>query len=175
MNISTAPILKTQDLIMTIMMGYIVHSKATNQVRQAVRPRHQVPRQAVRPRHQVPHQAVRPRLQVQATQAVATSNAKYGKRDGETAQLATRTEEGIAVIVMGEEVTTLAITIMSVAFVEEQALAQCAEAEENTRRLTARGSKTLTIKVFIAKIGLHYLYSNYGGSFILKFSPFCSS
>ena len=118
---------------------------------------------------------LRPHLQVQATQAVATSNAKYGKRDGETAQLATRTEEGIAVIVMGEEVTTLAITIMSVAFVEEQALAQCAEAEENTRRLTARGSKTLTIKVFIAKIGLHYLYSNYGGGFILKFSPFCSS
>ena len=106
---------------------------------------------------------------------MATSNAKYGKRDGETAQLATRTEEGIAVIVMGEEVTTLAITIMSVAFVEEQALAQCAEAEENTRRLTARGSKTLTIKLFKAKIGLHYLYSNYGGSFILKFSPFCSS
>lgn len=48
-------------------------------------------------------------------------------------------------------------------------------AEENTRRLTARGSKTLTIKLFKAKIGLHYLYSNYGGSFILKFSPFCSS
>ena len=163
-NISTAPILKTQDLIMTIMMGYIVHSKATNQVRQAVRPR-----------HQVPHQAVRPRLQVQATQAVATSNAKYGKRDGETAHLATRTEEGIAVIVMGEEVTTLVISLMSVAFVEEQALAQCAEAEENTRRLTARGSKTLTIKLFKAKIGLHYLYSNYGGGFILKFSPFCSS
>ena len=42
-NISTAPILKTQDLIMTIMTGYIVHSKATNQVRQAVRPRLQVP------------------------------------------------------------------------------------------------------------------------------------
>ena len=94
---------------------------------------------------------LRPHLQVQATQAVATSNAKYGKRDGETAQLATRTEEGIAVIVMGEEVTTLAITIMSVAFVQEQALAQCAEAEENTRRLTARGSKTLTIKLFKAK------------------------
>ena len=90
-------------------------------------------------------------LQTQVVQAVATSNAKYGKRDGETAQLATRTEEGIAVIVMGEEVTTLAITIMSVAFVEEQALAQCAEAEENTRRLTARGSKTLTIKLFKAK------------------------
>ena len=53
-NISTAPILKTQDLIMTIMMGYIVHSKATNQVRQAVRPRHQVPHQAIRPRLQVP-------------------------------------------------------------------------------------------------------------------------
>ena len=114
-------------------------------------------------------------LPILATQAVATSNAKYGKRDGETAQLATRTEEGIAVIVMGEEVTTLAISLMSVAFVQEQALAQCAEAEENTRRLTARGSKTLTIKLFKAKIGLHYLYSNYGGSFILKFSPFCSS
>lgn len=136
-----------------------------------IRMRHQVAAQAAR-HHQV---VLRPHLQVQATQAVATSNAKYGKRDGETAQLATRTEEGIAVIVMGEEVTTLAISIMSVAFVEEQALAQCAEAEENTRRLTARGSKTLTIKVFIAKIGLHYLYSNYGGSFILKFSPFCSS
>ena len=114
-------------------------------------------------------------LPILATQAVATSNAKYGKRDGETAQLATRTEEGIAVIVMGEEVTTLVISLMSVAFVQEQALAQCAEAEENTRRLTARGSKTLTIKLFKAKIGLHYLYSNYGGSFILKFSPFCSS
>ena len=163
-NISTAPILKTQDLIMIIMTGYIVHSKATHQVRQAVRPR-----------LQVPHQAVRPRLQVQATQAVATSNAKYGKRDGETAQLATRTEEGIAVIVMGEEVTTLAISLMSVAFVQEQALAQCAEAEENTTRLTARGSKTFTIKLFKAKIGLHYLYSNNGGGFILKFSPFCSS
>ena len=106
---------------------------------------------------------------------MATSNAKYGKRDGETAQLATRTEEGIAVIVMGEEVTTLVISLMSVAFVQEQALAQCAVAEENTRRLTARGSKTLTIKLFKAKIGLHYLYSNYGGGFILKFSPFCSS
>ena len=82
---------------------------------------------------------------------MATSNAKYGKRDGETAQLATRTEEGIAVIVMGEEVTTLVISLMSVAFVQEQALAQCAEAEENTRRLTARGSKTLTIKLFKAK------------------------
>ena len=53
-NISTAPILKTQDLIMTIMTGYIVHSKATNQVRQAVLLHHQVPRQAVRPRLQVP-------------------------------------------------------------------------------------------------------------------------
>ena len=53
-NISTAHILRTQDLIMTIMTGYIVHSKATNQVRQAARPRHQVPHQAVRPRHQVP-------------------------------------------------------------------------------------------------------------------------
>ena len=106
---------------------------------------------------------------------MATSNAKYGKRDGETAQLATRTEEGIAVIVMGEEVTTLVISLMSVAFVQEQALAQCAEAEENTRRLTARGSKTFTIKLFKAKIGLHYLYSNYGGGFILKLSPFCSS
>ena len=53
-NISTAPILKTQDLIMTIMTGYIVHSKATHQVRQAVRPRHQVPHQAIRPRLQVP-------------------------------------------------------------------------------------------------------------------------
>ena len=53
-NISTAPILKTQDLIMTIMTGCIVHSKATNQVRQAVRPHHQVPHQAVRPRLQVP-------------------------------------------------------------------------------------------------------------------------
>ena len=114
-------------------------------------------------------------LPILATQAVATSNAKYGKRDGETAQLATRTEEGIAVIVMGEEVTTLVISLMSVAFVQEQALAQCAEAEENTRRLTARGSKTLTIKLFKAKIGLHYLYSNYGGGFILKLSPFCSS
>ena len=114
-------------------------------------------------------------LPILTTQAVATSNAKYGKRDGETAQLATRTEEGIAVIVMGEEVTTLVISLMSVAFVQEQALAQCAVAEENTRRLTARGSKTLTIKLFKAKIGLHYLYSNYGGSFILKFSPFCSS
>ena len=114
-------------------------------------------------------------LPILATQAVATSSAKYGKRDGETAQLATRTEEGIAVIVMGEEVTTLVISLMSVAFVQEQALAQCAEAEENTRRLTARGSKTFTIKLFKAKIGLHYLYSNYGGSFILKFSPFCSS
>ena len=147
-----------------------------------IRIRQEVAAQAAR-HHQVVllHQVLlrqvllRPHLQVQATQAVATSNAKYGKRDGETAQLATRTEEGIAVIVMGEEVTTLAITIMSVAFVEEQALAQCAEAEENTRRLTARGRKTLTIKVFIAKIGLHYLYSNYGGGFILKFSPFCSS
>lgn len=137
-----------------------------------IRMRHQVAAQAAR-HHQVV--LLRPHLQVQATQAVATSNAKYGKRDGETAQLATRTEEGIAVIVMGEEVTTLAISIMSVAFVEEQALAQCAEAEENTRRLTAHGSKTLTIKVFKAKIGLHYLYSNYGGGFILKFSPFCSS
>ena len=106
---------------------------------------------------------------------MATSNAKYGKRDGETAQLATQTEKGIVEIVMGEEVSTLAISIMSVAFVEEQALVQCAEAEENTRRLTARGSKTLTIKLFKAKIGLHYLYSNYGGGFILKFSPFCSS
>ena len=114
-------------------------------------------------------------LPILTTQAVATSNAKYGKRDGGAAQLATRTEEGIAVIVMGEEVTTLGISLMSVAFVQEQALAQCAEAEENTRRLTARGSKTLTIKLFKAKIGLHYLYSNYGGSFILKFSPFCSS
>ena len=90
-------------------------------------------------------------LPILTTQAVTTSNAKYGKRDGETAQLATRTEEGIAVIVMGEEVTTLAISLMSVAFVQEQALAQCAEAEENTRRLTARGSKTLTIKLFKAK------------------------
>ena len=114
-------------------------------------------------------------LPILTTQAVATSNAKYGKRDGETAQLATRTEEGIAVIVMGEEVTTLVISLMSVAFVEEQALVQCAEAEENTRRLTARGSKTFTIKLFKAKIGLHYLYSNYGGGFILKLSPFCSS
>ena len=142
-----------------------------------IRIRHQVAAQTAR-HHQVAplHQVLlRPHLQDQTIQAVVTSNAKYGKRDGETAQLATRTEEGIAVIVMGEEVTTLAITIMSVAFVEEQALAQCAEAEENTRRLTARGSKTLTIKVFIAKIGLHYLYSNYGGGFILKFSPFCSS
>ena len=48
-NISTAHIPRTQDLIMTIMTGCIVHSKATNQVRQAVRPRHQVPHQAVRP------------------------------------------------------------------------------------------------------------------------------
>ena len=142
-----------------------------------IRIMHQVAAQAAL-HHQVVllHQVLlRPHLQVQATQAVATSNAKYGKRDGETAQLATRTEEGIAVIVMGEEVTTLVISLMSVAFVQEQALAQCAEAEENTRRLTARGSKTLTIKLFKAKIGLHYLYSNYGGSFILKFSPFCSS
>lgn len=106
---------------------------------------------------------------------MATSNAKYGKRDGETAQLATRIGKGIVEIVMGEEVSTLAISIMSVAFVEEQALVQCAEAEENTKRLTARGSKTLTIKLFKAKIGLHYLYSNYGGGFILKLSPFCSS
>ena len=53
-NISTAPILKTQDLIMIIMTGYIVHSKATHQVHQAVRPRHQVPHQAIRPRLQVP-------------------------------------------------------------------------------------------------------------------------
>lgn len=111
-----------------------------------IRMRHQVAAQAAR-HHQVVllHQVLlRPHLQVQATLAVATSNAKYGKRDGENAHLATRTGEGIAVIVMGEEVSTLAISIMSVAFVEEQALAQCAEAEENTRRLTARGSKTLT-------------------------------
>ena len=52
-NISTAHIPRTQDLIMTIMTGYIVHSKATNQVRQAVLLHHQVPHQAVRPRHQV--------------------------------------------------------------------------------------------------------------------------
>ena len=81
-NISTAPILKTQDLIMTIMTGYIVHSKATNQVRQAVLLHHQVPRQAVRPRHQVPHQAVRPRLQVpllrQQLQHVSYSQYKNG-------------------------------------------------------------------------------------------------
>ena len=118
-----------------------------------IRIRHQVAAQTAR-HHQVAplHQVLlRPHLQVQTIQAVVTSNAKYGKRDGETAQLATRTEEGIAVIVMGEEVSTLAISIMSVAFVEEQALAQCAEAEENTRRLTARGSKTLTIKIFKAK------------------------
>ena len=81
-NISTAPILKTQDLIMTIMTGYIVHSKATNQVRQAVRPRHQVPHQAIRPRLQVPHQAIRPRLQVpllrQQLQHVSYSQYKNG-------------------------------------------------------------------------------------------------
>ena len=81
-NISTAPILKTQDLIVTIMTGYIVHSKATNQVRQAVRPRHQVPHQAIRPRLQVPHQAIRPRLQVpllrQQLQHVSYSQYKNG-------------------------------------------------------------------------------------------------
>ena len=81
-NISTAPILKTQDLIMTIMTGCIVHSKATNQVRQAVRPHHQVPHPAVRPRHQVPHQAVRPRHQVlllrQQLQHVSYSQYKNG-------------------------------------------------------------------------------------------------
>ena len=81
-NISTAHIPRTQDLIMTIMTGYIVHSKATNQVRQAVRPHHQVPHQAVRPRHQVPHQAVRPRHQVlllrQQLQHVSYSQYKSG-------------------------------------------------------------------------------------------------
>ena len=81
-NISTAPSLKTQDLIMTIMTGYIVHSKATNQVRQAVLLHHQVPRQAVRPRHQVPPQAVRPRHQVlllrQQLQHVSYSQYKNG-------------------------------------------------------------------------------------------------
>lgn len=118
-----------------------------------IRIRHQVAAQTARHHQVAPLRQVllRPHLQVHATQAVVTSNAKYGKRDGETALLATRTGEGIAVIVMGEEVSTLAISIMSVAFVEEQALAQCAEAEENTRRLTARGSKTLTIKLFKAK------------------------
>ena len=81
-NLSTAHIPRTQDLIMTIMTGCIVHSKATNQVRQAVRPHHQVPHQAVRPRHQVPHQAVRPRHQVlllrQQLQHVSYSQYKSG-------------------------------------------------------------------------------------------------
>ena len=70
-NISTAHIPRTQDLIMTIMTGCIVHSKATNQVRQAVRPRHQVPHQAVRPRHQV-------LLQRQQLQHVSYSQYKNG-------------------------------------------------------------------------------------------------
>ena len=68
-----------------------------------IRIRHQVAAQAVR-HHQVVllHQVLlRHHQVVQATQTVATRNAKYGKIDGETAQLATRTEKGIAVIVMG--------------------------------------------------------------------------
>ena len=81
-NISTAHILRTQDLITTIMTGCIVLLKVTNLPHQAVLLHHQVPRQAVRPRHQVPHQAVRPRLQVpllrQQLQHVSYSQYKNG-------------------------------------------------------------------------------------------------
>ena len=52
-NISTAHILRTQDLITTIMTGCIVLLKVTNLPHQAVLLHHQVPHQAVRPRHQV--------------------------------------------------------------------------------------------------------------------------
>lgn len=62
-NISMVHILRTQDLTITIMTGYTVHSRTTVQAHQAARLRRQVPLQAVRPRHQDPLQAVRPRHQ----------------------------------------------------------------------------------------------------------------
>ena len=91
-NISTAPILKTQDLIMTIMTGCIVHSRATNQVRQAVRPRHQV---VLDRQHQID--------QVLITVLRQISQDRFGKKGGESARHATQTEKDIAIIVMDKE------------------------------------------------------------------------